>query len=107
MQVQAFINMKSSQLAYYIRGFWHAKIPYREFEIFLWDTLEEWSEIEQTQTQLYTHKERLFWHLFHETQFVSAATLLSDEILKEEVAFCLAYLENEKAYPLDVVGMRP
>ncbi len=107
LQVQSFIDKKSSQFVFYIRGFWRDHIPYKELEMFLWDTLEEWSELKHTQSQLYTHKERIFWHLFHETQFVSATTLKTDKILKEEVAFCLEYLENEKAFPLDVVGMRP
>lgn len=107
MQVQSFINTKSSQLVYYIRAFWYDSLPYNELQMFLWDILEEWSQVENTQTQLYTHKERIFWHLFHETQYVSAATLQTDSVLKEEIAFCLEYLQNEKAYPLDVVGMRP
>lgn len=107
MQVQSFINAKSLQLVYYIRAFWYDSLPYKELEFFLWDTLEEWSQVENTHSQLYTHKERIFWHLFHETQFVTATTLQTDKVLKEEIAFCLEYLQNEEAYPLDVVGMRP
>lgn len=107
MRVQSFIDKRSTQLVQIMHGFWHEKLPYRELENFMWDTLDEWSNLEQTQNQLYTHKERIFWHLFHETQYVSPATLQNDKTLINEIAFCLEYLENEKACPLDVVGMRP
>jgi hypothetical protein len=90
-----------------MHAYWEDDLPYREFENFMWDTLEEWSAIELKQEQLYTHKERIFWHLFHETQYVTAEKLKHDSILKDEVSFCLEYLQNDRACPLDVVGMRP
>jgi len=105
--VQTFIDLKSSQLVYYVQAYWNDCLPYRELEYFMWDTLEEWSQITHTNEQLYSHKERVFWHLFHQTQFVSADTLKHDPILKEEVALCFSFLLNNKACPLDVVGMRP
>lgn len=73
----------------------------------MWDILEEWAQIEHKQNQLYSHKERVFWHLLHETQFATAAALKTDDILKNQVEFCLRYLQNNCACPLDVVGMRP
>lgn len=90
-----------------MHAFWHENLPYSEFENFMWDTLEEWSQIGQIQTQLYTHKERIFWHLYHQTQYVSPEVLKHDKILKDEIEFCLEFLQNNKACPLDVVGMRP
>jgi hypothetical protein len=105
--VQSFIDTKSSQLVYYVHAYWDDKLPYKEFENFMWDTLEEWAQIKHTQSQLYSHKERVFWHLLHETQFVSASALKSDDILKNQVEFCLAFLQNNRACPIDVVGMRP
>lgn len=107
MLVKAFVDKRSEQLINIMQGFWHENLSYGELETFLWDTLDEWSEIENTQSQLYTHKERIFWHVFHETQFVSAATLQNDNVLKNQIAFCLEFLHTEKACPLDVVGMRP
>ncbi len=105
--MQSFIDKKSSQLVMHMNGFWYDNLPYKTLEAFLWDTLEEWSAIEQKDTQIYTHKERIFWHLFHETQFVTAATLQNDKVLKQEIAYCLEYLQNNRPCPLDVVGMRP
>ena len=90
-----------------MNGFWYEKLPYKELENFMWDTLEEWSEVEHKDQELYTHKERIFWHLFHETQFVTPATLQNDKILKDEISICLEYLQNNRACPFDVVGMRP
>ncbi len=88
-------------------AYWHKSLPYREFQNFMWDTLEEWAQLEQKDEQLYTHKERIFWHLFHETQFVSSTTLMEDQILRQEISFCLEFLQNDRICPLDVVGMRP
>ncbi len=107
MLVQSFIDAKSSQLVYYIHAYWKDGLPYKEFENFMWDTLEEWSQIEHKQNQLYSHKERVFWHLLHETQYASSEALRHDDTLKTQVEFCLEYLQTNRACPLDVVGMRP
>lgn len=107
LPVQSFIDHKSSQLVFYMQAYWHDNLPYKEVENFMWDTLEEWTLIEQKYDELYTHKERIFWHLFHQTQYVSATALKHDKILKEEIAFCLEFLQNNRPCPLDVVGMRP
>lgn len=90
-----------------MHGFWYGNLPYKALEEFMWQTLEEWSAIQNKDSQIYTHKERIFWHLFHETQYVTPATLQNDNVLKKEIEFCLEYLQNEKACPLDVVGIRP
>lgn len=107
MSVQSFIDKKCSQLSYYILAYWREDLPYAELENFMWDTLEEWAEIEYKEDQLYTHKERIFWHLLHQTQFVSAQMLKEDKILKDEITLCLEYLKNDKPCPFDVVGIRP
>lgn len=107
MLVQSFIDKKCSQLTYYIQAFWQDELPYAELENFMWDTFEEWAELEHKQNQLYTHKERIFWHLLHQTQYVSAKSLREDNILKDEIDLCLHYLKTNRACPFDVVGMRP
>lgn len=107
LPVQIFIDHKSYQLVYYVQAYWSGRLPYKEVENFMWDTLEEWMQVKQRYSELYTHKERVFWHLFHQTQHVSERALKYDSILKDEIAICLEYLTNNRACPIDVVGMRP
>ena len=107
LTVQSFINQKSTQLIYYMHAYWHDDMPYAELENFMWDSLEEWTQVDDSLHQLYSHKERIFWYLFHQTQFVSAEDLKHDLMLRHELEFCLRYLENNRLCPIDVVGMRP
>ncbi len=107
LYVQSFIDKKSSQLIFYLDGFWYENLPYKELENFMWDTLEEWTQVKSVHSQLYTHKERIFWHILHQSQFVSADSLQNDEILKAEIRLCIEYLKNNGPCPFDVVGMRP
>lgn len=90
-----------------MQAYWHEDLPYQEIENFMWDTLEEWTQVDYKHGELYSHKERVFWHLFHQTQYVSSKALKHDDLLKAEITFCMEYLQNNLACPLDVVGMRP
>lgn len=107
MTVHSFINRKASQLVYFVRAFWEGRIPYREVDLYFWDTMEEWSQVKDTLTQPCSQKERVFWHLLHQVHFWSEQKLLEDPYLRSELVTCLEYLEGEGQYPLDCVGVRP
>ncbi|MEM0909938.1 MAG: hypothetical protein AAGJ37_03130 [Pseudomonadota bacterium] len=106
MSVQAFINDKSKLVTHYVNGYWDSKITYDELQRFLWDTLEEWSEVDTKQFEAYTHQERIFWHIFQMLQ-QSENHMLSSEPICSEVECLLGYLNKEGLCPIDVVGMRP
>lgn len=106
--IRKFINQKAPQLAYFLRGFWQGKIPYRELDLFFWDTMEEWAQINVVPDHPYSQQERVFWHLLHQMHFWPADTLLNERHLREELVVCIDFLLEEGAYcPLDCVGVRP
>lgn len=107
MRVKNFINLKASQLAYFVRAFWEQRIPYTELDLYFWDTLEEWMQVKPNPDSPYSQKERVFWHVLHQTHYWPAQKLLTDPFLRGELETCLDYLEGEGQYPLDCIGIRP
>ncbi|MFC3094294.1 hypothetical protein DRW07_14595 [Alteromonas sediminis] len=107
MTVAAFIERKARQLAYYIKAFWRGDLPYREVNLFFWDTLEEWINMSNRNATPISSQERVFWHLMHQIHFWPQDTLLSDAVLKEELNRCVNFLENGGFCPFDCVGIRP
>lgn len=107
MTIKHFIDLKAKQLAYFVRGFWSEKIPYAEVDLYFWDTLEEWAQIKSDDSEPYSQKERVFWHLLHQLHYWSEQKLLQDPYLRSELTTCLEYLEGEGQYPLDCIGIRP
>ena len=107
MNIQEFIDAKSSQLTYFLRAFWNESIPYSEINLFFWDTLEEWIQVRPDDEVPYTQKERVFWHLLHQLHYWPEHKVKSDTYLRGELNTCLEYLEGGDEYPLDCVGIRP
>ncbi|MDF2179002.1 hypothetical protein P2G88_12145 [Aliiglaciecola sp. CAU 1673] len=107
MTVQSFINRKAKQLAFFVRAFWEQKIPYREMDLYFWDTMEEWNQLAARHDEPFSQKERVFWHLLHQVHFWPESHLREDPYLRTELTTCLEYLEGDGQYPLDCVGVRP
>ena len=105
--VESFIDVKSNQLAYYVRAFWDERIPYAEVNLYFWDTMEEWVQIETHSHEPESQKERVFWHLLHQLHFWSEAKLREDPYLRLELLTCVKFLEGAQVCPLDCVGVRP
>lgn len=57
----------------------------------LWDSMEEWGQIEYTFTQPYTPKERVFWHLLHQVHYWPEDKLAHDTYLIEELTNCVLF----------------
>lgn len=107
VRVQSFIDNKANQIPYFVRGFWERRIPYSEVDLYFWDTLEEWSQVNRREEEPYSQKERVFWHLLHQLHYWPEQKLLKDPYLISELSACLDYLEGEGQYPLDCIGIRP
>jgi hypothetical protein len=105
--VKQFIEQKKKQLSYYVREFANRRLPYSELDLFLWDTLEEWTQVTVKTNEPYSAVERVFWHLFHLLNYWSERHLLRDFYLKEELEICVEYLEGDGCIPIDCVGIRP
>lgn len=107
VNVTFFIDEKAKQLCYYLRGYWGSLIGYSELELFFWDVLEEWSQVDYHLEQPYTHKERVFWHLLHQIHYWDAHKLMYDNELIDELQACAGFLEGHGRCPIDCVGIRP
>ena len=107
MTVSSFIKVKARQLVYYLRSFWRGDLPYREVNLFFWDTLEEWIQVSGRDKFPLTSEEQVFWHLMHQIQYWPQDRLLTDSVLRDELCLCVNYLEKGGFYPFDCVGIRP
>jgi hypothetical protein len=107
VNVQEFVDNKAKQLCFYLRAFWQDELPIEELELFFWDSMEEWGQIEFTLTQPYTQKERVFWHLLHQVHYWNEDKLRQDRFLVDELTNCVNFLEGLGHCPLDCVGVRP
>lgn len=107
--VSSFVQIKSRQLAFFVRGFLIHKIPYSELDLYFWDTMEEWSQIKKGKQQAYENTEHVFWHVLHQIHYWPQEVLLQDPFLRGELETCLDCLENQGKYPLplDCIGIRP
>lgn len=105
--ITGFIHNKSPQLAYYVRAYLFHRLTYEEFDIFIWDTLEEWAQVSIIANEPYSLIERVFWHLLHQVKFWSESDLKTDILLRQELMHCVSFLEGKSTAPLDCVGIRP
>ena len=102
-----FIDQKSKQLTFFVRGYWDRIIPYKEIDLFFWDTMEEWTQVQLLFNEPYSQKERVFWHLLHQLHFWPEQKLMHDPYLYTELLGCIDYLDGDGSYPMDCVGIRP
>ena len=102
-----FIELKSQQLIFYISRYFRGRLTHSELHLFIWDTLEEWAQVNVTPQQPYSAKERVFWHLIHQLEFWPDNTLKQDKRLRRNIQDCLCYLKGYGIAPPDCVGVRP
>lgn len=105
--IEQFVNSKSQQLCFYLNAFWHRDLPHQELQYYFWDTLEEWTLVNASPSQPYSHKEQVFWHLMYQIHFWSETELHQNTSLCDELRNCLHYLADEGNCPFDCIGVRP
>jgi hypothetical protein len=100
--LEQFIQQKSKQIVYFLKGFWDDTIPYKELDFYVWDTLEEWIQLPNTSGSPYSGKEKVFWHLIHQMHAASADCLKRDHYLISQLNDCIHYLEQGGVYLISV-----
>lgn len=103
----SFIEQKSQQLIFYVSRYLRGRLPHSELHLFVWDTLEEWAQL-NTEVQLpYCHYERVFWHLIHQLEYWPDKTLRENKKLRRNIQDCMCFLKGRGIAPVDCVGVRP
>jgi len=102
-----FIDVKSRQLAFYLSRFLRGHLPYRELHLFVWDTLEEWSQFRVYDLQPESFKEQVFWHLLYQIEYWSEPELRYNKTLRRDLQYCLGFFYGHGELPLCCVGVRP
>jgi hypothetical protein len=109
ISVQKFLNVKSQQLAYFVRAFWNDRIVYNELDLYFWDTMEEWSQVSNLADQPSSQRERVFWYVLHQLNYWPEQHLREDSNLRSDLDLCVNFLESQEEYPfpLEYSGARP
>ena len=104
---EQFIEQKSQQLIFYISRYFRGRLPHSELHLFIWDTLEEWAQLQVHHHTPATFRENVFWHVLYQLEYWSEQELQRDKILRKQLQNCLGYLRGKVCLPLDCVGVRP
>jgi hypothetical protein len=104
---ERFIELKSQQLVYYVSQFLRGRLAHSELHLFIWDTLEEWSQFQLLAGTPNSLRERAFWHLLHQLEYWPAHSLQQNYQLRADIQHCLSFLCGQGRCPLDCIGVRP
>ncbi|WP_166837235.1 hypothetical protein [Rheinheimera pleomorphica] len=104
---EQFIEQKSQQLIFYISRYFRGRLPHSELHLFVWDTLEEWAQLNAGVQLPYTRRELVFWHLIHQLEFWPDNQLRANKQLRRSIQDCICYLKGVGVAPADCVGVRP
>ncbi|QTH63473.1 hypothetical protein J1N51_12160 [Psychrosphaera ytuae] len=106
VNAQRFIHNKANQLSHYAHALLDGEIQDTEVDLYCWDTLEEWSQLNAKNAPL-TKLEQAFWYLLHQITFWSSTEIRTSEKLQNEMASCISYLQGYGRYPEFCSGIRP
>lgn len=101
-----FINQKASQLVFYTSHFLAGHLAHHELHLFIWDTLEEWATLAETQPPP-DEQEQVFWFLLFQLEYWPAEQLRSNRQIKAKLHRCLRFLSGSGHYPAGCLGVRP
>lgn len=107
MIIEQFINAKTTQIRVYIKAVIDQSLHYTELDLFVADTMEEWTLLNVKDETPSNAQERVFWHIIHELSLHSAHELEHNLYFKSEISTCLDFFSGIGGYPIDCVGWRP
>jgi hypothetical protein len=107
MIIEQFINEKIIQIGAYITAVINHSLHYTELDLFVENTMAEWTLLHVNDETPSSARERVFWHIMHELSLHSANKLESNLYFKSEISTCLEFFSGVGGYPIDCVGWRP
>lgn len=105
--LEPFIEQKSRQLIFYLSRFLRGRLPHSELHLFVWDTLEEWSQLRVRSWRPETLREQVFWHLLYQIEYWSEPELKQNSDVRRDLQYCLSFLHGYGQLPCYCVGVRP
>lgn len=105
--LEMFIAQKSAQLVYYTSRYLRGQLPQAEMHLFIWDTLEEWSQLQIQRKTPESYQEMVFWHLLYQLELWSEQEIRQDRQLRRRLQRCASFLHGKAAVPVDLIGIRP
>lgn len=105
-KVKQFIDTKAFQLSNYADAMVTGVIPESEVIMYCWDTIEEWSQIRSSNSNM-TSMEHVFWHLLHQITFWQPMEIRNSPELRSEVDSCIDFLRGNGLCPEFISGVRP
>ncbi|SIQ79613.1 hypothetical protein SAMN05421840_104158 [Shewanella morhuae] len=106
MRTTAFIDNKAPQLACYGKAFLSGELDFHEVQLYLWDTLEEWQQLNST-GEAQSEIEKVFWHLLHSFNQWPDYAIRGNQYLRKQVNDCCDYLSLGGKMPQGCIGIRP
>ncbi|MCU8068635.1 hypothetical protein [Shewanella sp. SM32] len=106
MTATEFIDNKAHQLAFYGKAFLSEELDFHEVQLYLWDTLEEWQQLNST-GEAQTETEKVFWHLLHSFNRWPDCVIRGNQYLRKQVNDCCDYLSLGGRVPQGCIGIRP
>lgn len=107
MIIEQFINEKIMQIRVYTKAVIDHSLHYTELDLFVKNTMEEWTLLQVQDETPSNAKERVFWHIMHELSLHSANELEHNLYFKSEISTCLDFFSGIGSYPIDCIGWRP
>ena len=106
VNAHTFVSNKADQLSFYADALIMGQIPEDEVDLYCWDTLEEWSQVNPRDAKI-TQRESAFWYLLHQLAYWTTGEILSCPKLRSEVGSCVQYLKGHGHFPDFCQGVRP
>ena len=105
-RVHDFVESKSAATSFYIENMLAGLLPFSELEIFLWDTLEEWNQLD-IDSHYVSEQEQVLWHLFHIIKRWPESTLRSNVFLRQQLTQGALFLKQQGPMLVSCNGIRP
>jgi len=101
-----FIDNKAPQLAIYGKAFLSNTLDFKEVQLYLWDTLEEWQQLAPSDEAL-SETEKVFWHLLYSFNQWPDWMIRGNQYLRQQLDDCCNFLSMGGKVPSGCIGLRP
>ncbi|MCM2680554.1 hypothetical protein [Echinimonas agarilytica] len=106
IQVNDFVTQKAHAMSFYVDGMLNDTVPFSELQIFIWDSLEEWRQVDHD-SHKQSEQESVLWHLFHLLERWPESALRGNMFLRKQLLDGVMFLKHQGPMLLNCHGIRP